>query len=194
MTQILRFIDVAERFCDLERPAQRRDPPRRLGRHGIGAPCHVVEQAAVEPAQAEQDVAAVLGRVKDGVVFRQRGGRAGEAGSVEGGAVGADEEDRTRFEAALRGAGEPRAEIAFALRRQSEARTMLEPGRGVGIAAQLHREAGGERLVNRPLQHLGGEAGGALGPKRGDEAGLHPAGDRLLGEDDDPGQPRRQRW
>ena len=175
-------------------PAERGEAPARVLEHVRAAPGDAGEERRVRPGQPDQHVAAVLGRCEHGVgsAGERRVGRA-QVLRRERGTVAADQDrDRRGGERAPERGMHPVAEIAGALcreRRAVRARERGEDGvRDVGCAAELDRTrsrcgCGRERTVDEPLVKRG-SAGGA---ERGNEARLHLAGDRRLGEDQDGG-------
>jgi hypothetical protein len=145
----------------------------------------------VHAPQADQDVAAVRGRPQDRVeAGRERVAGVAEILGRQRGAVGADQDRRRRAgERALKGAVHARPEIAGPL--LGERRAVRRGAGGEervrrGIAAELDgaeaRGRGGrERAVDEPLV----QPRGARGAEHRDEARLHLAGPRRLGEDDE---------
>ncbi|MDV7397651.1 hypothetical protein RZS08_39995, partial [Arthrospira platensis SPKY1] len=129
--QIGGLVDVMEHRQPGARPAQRIEPRQRGGRHDRRAPGDVLEQAGIEAAQPQQGIAAVGGGGDDRRRLAQRLRRLAQAGRIQPGAVGANQQDGlARAQDALRRACHARTEIALALRRPHHVIGQVDPAPG----------------------------------------------------------------
>jgi len=177
-------------------PTQGPQPLQGQGGDGRGTPGQVREQARMEGPQPEQHIATVLGRVDGRLVVIQRLRRFTQPRGGQCWAVGADQQDppschspHTQVAPCCTGHACPQVTLPLVAGLQPHGQGLVRPVRVADgrTGAQLHRTNPCRHcLLQGTGQQAPCEVCRTRGPQGRDESGLHPSGDRGLGEDHNP--------